>query len=129
MTGISAALIVKDEEPHIGACLRSIAGIVDEVVVVNTGSRDRSREIAVAHGARVIDYQWPDDFAAARNHAIDHASGDWIPSLRGAARRRGNLGGPSAIGTRLLRFARNDGVGRLKVLFRGSATRPVWKPQ
>jgi tetratricopeptide (TPR) repeat protein len=75
---ISAALIVRDEEKNIGACLESIAALSDEIVVVDTGSSDRSREIAAAHAARVIDYQWQDDFAAARNFAIDHATGEWI---------------------------------------------------
>lgn len=75
---VSAALIVRNEESHIGACLRSIAGLVDEIIVADTGSRDRSRKIAAAHGARVIDYKWHDDFAAARNYAIDYAVGDWI---------------------------------------------------
>jgi glycosyltransferase involved in cell wall biosynthesis len=75
---ISAALIVRNEETHICDCLRSIVGLVDDIVVVDTGSGDRSREIAAAHGARVVDYEWHDDFAAARNHAIDQAAGDWI---------------------------------------------------
>lgn len=75
---VSAALIVRNEENYLGACLRSIAELVDEIVVVDTGSRDRSREIAAAHRARVVDYEWHDDFAAARNYAIDHAAGDWI---------------------------------------------------
>jgi glycosyltransferase involved in cell wall biosynthesis len=75
---ISAALIVRDEEKNIGACLESIAALVGEIVVVDTGSSDRSREIAAGHGARVIDYEWQDDFAAARNFAIDHATGEWI---------------------------------------------------
>jgi tetratricopeptide (TPR) repeat protein len=75
---ISAALIVRNEENHVGGCLQSIVGLVDEIVVVDTGSGDRSREIAAAHGARVVDYEWHDDFAAARNHAIDQAVGDWI---------------------------------------------------
>jgi glycosyltransferase involved in cell wall biosynthesis len=72
---VSATLIVRNEEHHIGACLQSIAGLVDEVVVVDTGSYDRSREIAADHGARVFDYEWHDDFAAARNYAIDRAAG------------------------------------------------------
>jgi tetratricopeptide (TPR) repeat protein len=75
---LSAALIVRDEENHLGACLQSIAKLVDEIVIADTGSRDRTREIAFAHGARVLDYEWHDDFAAARNYAIDQASGDWI---------------------------------------------------
>jgi glycosyltransferase involved in cell wall biosynthesis len=75
---ISAALIVRDEETHLAGCLQSIAGLVDEIIVADTGSSDRSREIAAAHGARVIDYAWHDDFAAARNHAIKQVHGDWI---------------------------------------------------
>jgi hypothetical protein len=75
---ISASLIVRDEEKYLGGCLQSITGLVDEIVVVDTGSGDHSREIAIAHGARLVEYQWRDDFAAARNHAIEHATGDWI---------------------------------------------------
>jgi glycosyltransferase involved in cell wall biosynthesis len=75
---VSAALIVRNEENHIGACLRSIRGLVDEIIVADTGSCDRSREIAAANGARVFDYEWHNDFAAARNHAIGQATGDWI---------------------------------------------------
>ena len=75
---ISAALIVRDEEKQLAGCLESMAGLVDEMVVVDTGSCDRSREIALAHGARVSDYQWRDDFAVARNYALDQAVGDWI---------------------------------------------------
>jgi tetratricopeptide (TPR) repeat protein len=75
---ISASLIVRDEEKYLAGCLRSISGLVDEIVVVDTGSGDRSREIAAAHGARLVEYKWQDDFAAARNHAIEHAAGDWI---------------------------------------------------
>jgi tetratricopeptide (TPR) repeat protein len=70
--------------------------------VVDTGSRDRSREIATAHGARVLDYEWHDDFAAARNYAIDQASGDWILYIDADERARvydrqileGELGDP-----------------------------------
>lgn len=75
---ISAALIVRDEELYLGGCLASIASIVDEIVVVDTGSQDRSREIARAHGAHVFEHEWANDFAAARNAALDHATGDWI---------------------------------------------------
>jgi len=75
---LTAALIVKDEEKHLAACLRSIAGIVDEIVVVDTGSSDHSRQIAASNGARVFEYYWHDDFAAARNYAIDHAESEWI---------------------------------------------------
>ena len=75
---ISATLIVRDEEAHLGACLDSLRAIADDIVVVDTGSRDASRSIAAAHEARVFDFHWRDDFSAARNHAIDQATGDWI---------------------------------------------------
>jgi tetratricopeptide (TPR) repeat protein len=55
-----------------------VADIVDEIVVVDTGSTDRTKEIAIQYGARVVDFPWVDSFAAARNEALRHASGDWI---------------------------------------------------
>ena len=75
---VSATLIVKNEAPRLAECLGSIAGVVDEIVVVDTGSTDGSREIAAAGGARVHEYAWHDDFAAARNHALGLARGEWI---------------------------------------------------
>jgi hypothetical protein len=75
---LSAALIVRNEERFLEDCLRSIAGLVDEAVVVDTGSTDRSREIARDLGARLADFPWNGDFAAARNHALDLARGAWI---------------------------------------------------
>lgn len=75
---LSAAMIVKNEEAVLGDCLRSIAPVVDEIVIADTGSTDRSREIAAAEGARLIEYPWHGDFAAARNAALDEARGQWI---------------------------------------------------
>ena len=75
---LSAALIVKNEEGFLAACLDSLDGIVDEIVIADTGSTDRSRDIARAHGARLLDYPWSGDFSAARNAALDAAGGDWI---------------------------------------------------
>ena len=74
---ISACIIARDEEPFIGACLASLREAVDEVVVVDTGSRDRTVEIARAAGARVIQRPWPADFSLARNWSLDEATGDW----------------------------------------------------
>jgi len=74
----SAALIVKDEEKLLGQCLRSIQGLVDEIVVVDTGSTDCTRAIAVEHGARLYDFQWCDDFAAARNYALEQVRSQWV---------------------------------------------------
>jgi tetratricopeptide (TPR) repeat protein len=75
---LSAALIVKNEERFLGDCLSSIAPVVDEIVIVDTGSTDRSRDIALSYGARVIDYPWTGDFAAARNVGLEAARGRWI---------------------------------------------------
>jgi GT2 family glycosyltransferase/tetratricopeptide (TPR) repeat protein len=75
---VSLCMMVKDEEDNLPDCLRSVAGLVDEMVVVDTGSTDRTREIAREFGAQVHDFPWVDSFAAARNESLRHASGDWI---------------------------------------------------
>jgi tetratricopeptide (TPR) repeat protein len=75
---LSAAMIVRDEERHLEACLRSIRELVDDIVVVDTGSRDGSIPIARSYGARVEDHPWHDDFSAARNHGLDLCRGEWI---------------------------------------------------
>jgi len=75
---ISAAMIVRDEEQVLEDCLRSIGDQVDEIVITDTGSSDRSREIAASFGARLLERPWDDDFAAARNHSLEAATGDWI---------------------------------------------------
>ena len=58
--------------------MESLTGAVDETIVVDTGSRDRTKRIARGHGAQVTDFPWVDDFSAARNHALDLARGEWI---------------------------------------------------
>ncbi len=75
---VSLCMIVKDEEANLADCLASVAGVVDEMIVVDTGSSDQTREVAANAGARVVDFAWVDDFAAARNESINHATGDWI---------------------------------------------------
>jgi glycosyltransferase involved in cell wall biosynthesis/predicted O-methyltransferase YrrM len=75
---LSLCMIVRDEEARIGACLGSIAPFVDEMVVVDTGSEDRTKEIALACGARVFEFPWVDSFAAARNASLEAARGEWI---------------------------------------------------
>ncbi|HHV53909.1 MAG TPA: glycosyltransferase [Firmicutes bacterium] len=75
---VSACLIVKNEEQFLGGCLGSLRGVVDEIVVVDTGSTDRTVEIAQAAGARVVHERWYNDFAAARNRSLAEAVGDWI---------------------------------------------------
>ncbi|REK31796.1 MAG: glycosyltransferase, partial [Planctomycetota bacterium] len=76
--GLSVCLIVRDNEQTIGPCLESIKPWVDEMVVVDTGSNDRTPEICEELGARVFHWAWQDNFAAARNVSIDHAQGEWL---------------------------------------------------
>jgi FkbM family methyltransferase len=75
---LSACLIVKNEETNLAPCLESILGVADELIVVDTGSTDRTKEIARQYGARVFEFPWVDSFAAARNESLRRATGDWI---------------------------------------------------
>ncbi|MFI5454314.1 MAG: glycosyltransferase [Isosphaerales bacterium] len=74
---VSLTMIVKDEENNLSTALESVAGLFDEIVVVDTGSTDRTIEIARSFGARVFDFVWVDDFGAARNAALARATGDY----------------------------------------------------
>ena len=74
---ISVSMIVRNEESCLARCLASVAG-ADELVVVDTGSTDASKAIASGFGARLFDFTWCDDFAAARNYSLSHCTGDWI---------------------------------------------------
>lgn len=75
---LSLCLITKDEEKNIARCINSVKDIVDEIVVVDTGSKDKTVEIAESFGAKIIHVKWEDDFAKARNIAIENAKSDWI---------------------------------------------------
>jgi glycosyltransferase involved in cell wall biosynthesis len=75
---LSAAIIVRDEADHLDACLQSLSGLVDEIVVVDTGSSDDSVAVAHRHGAIVAHEPWQGDFATPRNRSLDLASGEWI---------------------------------------------------
>jgi glycosyltransferase involved in cell wall biosynthesis/predicted Zn-dependent protease len=75
---VSLCLIVKDEEANLPACLGPLIGLFDEIIIVDTGSTDCTKEIAAALGAKVFDFPWCDSFAAARNACLDHATGEFI---------------------------------------------------
>jgi glycosyltransferase involved in cell wall biosynthesis/Flp pilus assembly protein TadD len=74
---LSLCMIVKNEERFLANCLASAKDIVDEIVIVDTGSTDRTIDIAQDFGAKVIHYEWTDDFSAARNISLEHATGNW----------------------------------------------------
>lgn len=79
---ISACLIVRDEAAVLGDCLASLQDQVSEIIVVDTGSKDQTREIAASHSkVRLFDFVWVDDFAAARNFALEQAREPWILSI------------------------------------------------
>jgi glycosyltransferase involved in cell wall biosynthesis/thioredoxin-like negative regulator of GroEL len=78
---VSLCMIVKDEEAMLPRCLAAAAAFVDELVVVDTGSTDRTVEIAESFGARILHHGWTGDFSAARNVALDAATGDWLMYL------------------------------------------------
>ncbi|MCI1693599.1 TPR domain-containing glycosyltransferase [Aneurinibacillus aneurinilyticus] len=78
---ISLCMIVKDEERYLPACLESVRTFVHEIIIVDTGSKDRTVEIAKKYGAKVFYTPWEDDFAKARNVSLEKATGDWILHL------------------------------------------------
>ncbi|MFZ5595902.1 MAG: glycosyltransferase [Bacillota bacterium] len=81
MTGgqtVSLCIIARNEERCIEACINSARDLADEIILVDTGSTDKTREIAAGCGAGVYTYTWRDDFAAARNYSLELARGDWI---------------------------------------------------
>jgi tetratricopeptide (TPR) repeat protein len=78
LSNVSVCLIARNEEAALPRCLSSVANLAHEFIVVDTGSTDRTREVAHRLGARVFDFPWCDDFAAARNRCLRHATGAWI---------------------------------------------------
>lgn len=75
--GLSACLIVKNEESQLARCLESLKGVADEIIVVDTGSTDRTLEIAKQYGAKIGHFAWCEDFAKARNAALELATQPW----------------------------------------------------
>jgi O-antigen biosynthesis protein len=77
-TSVSLCMIVKNEEKNLPRCLLSLKPLVDEIIIIDTGSKDRSRIIAELFGARVFEHPWTGDFSTARNVSLEHATGNWI---------------------------------------------------
>lgn len=78
---ISLCMIVKNEEPCLGRCLDSVKGHVDEIIIVDTGSTDKTVEIAESYGAKIYHHPWENDFSKHRNQSLSYATGDWIFQL------------------------------------------------
>lgn len=74
---INLVMIVKNEERCLRKCLKAARPLVDEMIIADTGSTDKTKEIAVHMGAKVVDFQWVGDFSAARNYALEHSEADW----------------------------------------------------
>jgi len=75
---LSLCMIVKNEEANIGECLKSAKNMVDEIIVTDTGSNDKTIEIAKSYGAKIEHFEWVKDFSAARNYSISKATCRWI---------------------------------------------------
>lgn len=75
---LSLCIIVKNEEENLPRCLESVVSVVDQLIVLDTGSADATPEIAEDYGAEVHYFLWCDDFSAARNECLKYATGDWV---------------------------------------------------
>ncbi|MEH7169862.1 glycosyltransferase family 2 protein, partial [Priestia megaterium] len=78
MVSISLCMIVKNEEDSIGRCLETVYQLVDEINIIDTGSNDRTKEIARKYTDRIYDFEWVYDFSKARNYAFEKATKDYI---------------------------------------------------
>ena len=70
--------IVKNEEKNLSRCLNSVKEVVDEIILVDTGSTDTTKEIGENFGAKIYDYVWDSNFSNARNFALSKSTGNWI---------------------------------------------------
>jgi len=75
---LSVCMIVRNEESFLNDCLKSVEGIADQIIVLDTGSTDKTKEIAGRFNVEIYDFEWCDDFSSARNASISYARGEWI---------------------------------------------------
>ena len=117
MAKISLCMIVRDEEANLARCLRSAAGVVDELCVLDTGSQDGTVELAQRLGARVARAAWSADFAAARNASLRLATGDWVLVLDADEELDLSDQTPAQLRAHLIAFASRcpDGAGRVRI--------------
>lgn len=108
---ISICMIVKNEEKYIDECLKNICHKVDEIIIIDTGSTDNTKEIAKKYTNNIYDFKWCDDFSKARNYSISKAKNDWILVLD--ADEICSRFDENNINTFIK--ASNDAIGRLKI--------------
>ncbi|MFE4712058.1 glycosyltransferase family 2 protein [Paenibacillus sp. NPDC056722] len=117
---LSLVMIVKNEEQNLRRCLNNVFTLVDEIIIVDTGSTDATKEIAFEFNAKIYDYEWNNDFAAARNFALSLASSEWCLVLDADEYIEGDyahviqnfITGPPVIGQvkRIDKFMGKDGI-------------------
>jgi glycosyltransferase involved in cell wall biosynthesis len=108
---LSLALIVKNEARCLTRCLRSVQNIVDEIVVIDTGSTDATVPLARQFNAKLSNFTWNDDFSAARNFALDQTAGEWVLVLDADESASENLA------AEILDFTKGrHAVGRLRIV-------------
>lgn len=78
MISLSLCMIVKNEEKNLGKCLESVKDLVDEIIIVDTGSTDKTKDIAKKYTNKIYDFKWCDDFSKARNYSLSKATKDYI---------------------------------------------------
>lgn len=83
ITKVSLCMIVKNEADNLLNCLKSVQELVSEAIIIDTGSTDNTKQIAIDWGAKVHDYRWNNDFASARNFALEKVTGEWVLVLDG----------------------------------------------
>ena len=76
--GISLCMIVKNEERSLSRTLESVKELVDEIIIVDTGSKDSTIDIAKSFNAEIFHFDWIDDFSAARNESLKYANREWV---------------------------------------------------
>src|SRR3954470_19000741 len=94
MPSLSVCLVTRNEEANLPRALASVRGLANEVVVAETASADRTAQVAEGLGARVYPFAWDDDFAAARNAALERATSEWVLWLNPDEELAPGSGGP-----------------------------------
>lgn len=125
MPTLSVVMIVRNEAAVLADCLRSVRAIADEIVIGDTGSTDDTKAIAQAHGARIIDVPWRDDFAWARNQVLAAATGDWLLHMDADE----VLGEPETV--RAIVDADGDGADAIEIMLANYCNTPYawrWRP-